>query len=86
MPGLVVRSPDWVVSTLLQWRPMSVLLACSALVGYSRFVANTVAVKKCMMYAGKLKNSTHECVECCSGTSRYLRGEYVAGCVYGGVE
>ena len=28
----------------------------------------------------------HECVECCSGTSRYLRGEYVAGCVYGELE
>ena len=45
MPGSVVRSTGWVVSTLLQWRPMSVLLACSALVEYSRFVANPVAVK-----------------------------------------
>ena len=44
MSGLVVRSPGWAVSTLLQWRPMSVL-PTSALVGYSRIVANTVVVK-----------------------------------------
>ena len=35
---------------------------------------------------GRQEKLTHECVEGCSGTSRYLRGEYVAGCVYGGVE
>ena len=26
MPGLVVRSPGWAVSTLLHWRPITVLL------------------------------------------------------------
>ena len=45
MSRSVVRSPGWAVSTLLHWCPMSVLLVCSALVGYYRFVAKTVAVK-----------------------------------------
>ena len=35
---------------------------------------------------GRQEKLTHECVEGCSGTSRYLRGEYVAGCVYDGLE
>ena len=35
---------------------------------------------------GRQEKLTHECDEGCSGTSRYLRGEYVAGCVYGGLE
>ena len=28
-----------------------------------------------------IKNSTHEYVVCCSGTSRYLKREYAAVCV-----
>ena len=35
---------------------------------------------------GRQEKLTHECVEGCSGTSIYLRGEYVAGCVYDGLE
>ena len=35
---------------------------------------------------GRQDKLTHECVKGCSGTSRYLRGEYVAGCVYDGLE
>ena len=41
------------MSTLLQWRPMSVLLACSVRVGYAGIVASTVAIKN----AGGLQNN-----------------------------
>ena len=83
MPGLVVRSPGWAVSTLLHWRPITVLLTGNAVPIGLTSVQNTgdrVAVK------GRQEKLTHECVEGCSGTSIYLRGEYVAGCVYGGLE
>ena len=30
MSGLVARSPGWAVKTLLQWRPITVLLAGNA--------------------------------------------------------
>ena len=83
MSGLVVRSPGWAVSTLLHWRPITVLLAGNAVPIGLTSVQNTgdrVAV------TGRQEKLTHECVEGCSGTSRYLRGEYVAGCVYGGLE
>ena len=76
MPGLVVRSPGWAVSTLLHWRPITVLLIGNAVPIGLTSVQNTgdrVAVK------GRQEKLTHECVEGCSGTSRYLRGEYVAG-------
>ena len=53
MPGSVVQSAGWAVSTLLQWRQRSLLLACSALVGNPRFVDNTVAVEQSMKYAEK---------------------------------
>ena len=79
MPGLVVRSPSWAVSTLLHWRPITVLLTGNAVPIGLTSVQNTgdrVAVK------GRQEKLTHECVEGCSGTSRYLRGEYVAGCVW----
>ena len=83
MPGLVVRSPGSAVSTLLHWRPIMVLLAGNAVPIGLTSVQNTgdrVAVK------GRQDKLTHECVECCSGTSIYLRREYVARCVYGGLE
>ena len=39
------------------------------------------------VHKGGLKpDSFHFHFICCSGTSRYLRGEYVAGCVYNGLE
>ena len=83
MQGLVVRSPGWAVSTLLHWRPIKVLLVGNAVPIGLTSVRNTrdrVAVK------GRQEKLTHECVEGCSGTSRYLRGEYVAGCVYDGLQ
>ena len=83
MPGLVVRSPGWAVSTLLHWRPITVLLTGNAVPIGLTPVQNTgdrVAVK------GRQEKLTFECVEGCSGMSRYLRGEYVAGCVYDGLE
>ena len=83
MPGLLVRSPGWAVSTLLHWRPITVLLVGNAEPIGLTSVQNTgdrVEVK------GRQENLTHERVEGCSGTSRYLRGEYVAGCVYDGLE
>ena len=83
MQGLVVRSPGWAVLTLLHWRPITVLLAGNAEPIGLTLVQNTgdrVEVK------GRQEKFTHECVEGCSGTSRYLRGEYVAGCVYDGLE
>ena len=82
MPGLVVRSPGSAVSTLLHWRPITVLLTGNAVPIGLTSVQNTrdmVAVK------GRQEKLTHECVGGCSETSRYLRGEYVAGCVYDGL-
>ena len=82
MQTLVVRSPGWAVSTLLHWRPITVLLVGNAVPIGLTSVQNTgdrVAVK------GR-QELTHECVEGCSGTSRYLRGEYAAGCVHDGLE
>ena len=81
MPGLVVRSPGWAVSTLLHWRPITVLLTGNAVpIGLTSVqnAGDRVAIK------GRQEKLTHECVE--GGTSRYLRGEYVAGCVYDGLE
>ena len=82
MPGLEVRSPGWTVSTLLHWLPITVLLTGNAVPIGLTSVQNTgdrVAVK------GRQEKLTHECVVGCLGTNRYLRGEYVAGCVYGGL-
>ena len=48
MPGLVVRSPGWAVSTLLHWRPITVLLVSNAVPIGLTSVQNTgdrVAVK-----------------------------------------
>ena len=48
MSGLVVRSPDWAVLTLLQWRPITVLLIGNAVPIGLTSVHNTgdrVAVK-----------------------------------------
>ena len=76
--------PGLAVSTLLHWRPITVLLAGITVPIGLTSVQNTgdrVAVK------GRQEKLTHECVEGCSGTSRYLRGgEYVAGCVYDELE
>ena len=63
--------------------PITVLLTGNAVPIGLTSVQNTedrVEVK------GRQEKLTHECVEGCSGTSRYLRGEYIAGCVYGRVE
>ena len=82
MPGLVVRSPSWAVSTLSHWRPITVILTGNAVpIGLTpvRNTGDRVAVK------GRQRKLTHECVGGCSGT-RYLRGEYVTGCVYGALE
>ena len=83
MPGLVVRSPGWAVATLLHWRPITVLLTGDVVpIGLTsvQSTGDRVAVR------GRHEKLTHECVEGCSGTSIYLRGEYVAGCVYDGLE
>ena len=57
-----------------KWHQMSVLLACSAPVGYStcRFVVNTVSIKKYMRYAGKCR--IHECVVLLGDEQRFERG------------
>ena len=60
MSGLVVRSPGWAVSTLLHWRPTTVLLVGNAVPIGLTSVQNTgdrVAVK------GRQEKLTHECVE-----------------------
>ena len=71
MPGSVVRSTGWAVSTLLQWHPITVLLTGNAVpIAYRPDLStehwDRVAVK------GRQEKLTHECVEGCSGTSRYL--------------
>ena len=56
MSGLVVRSPGWAVSTLLHWRPITVLLVGNAVPIGLTSVQNTgdrVAVKR---QAGEVLN------------------------------
>ena len=83
MPGLVVRSPGWSVSTLLHCRPITVLLEGNAVSIGLTSAQNTGDRAAVKGNQGKL---THEWVEGCSGTIKYLTGEYVAGCVYDRLE
>ena len=64
MPGLVVQSPGWAVSTLLHWRQITVLLVGNAVPIGLTSVQNTgdrVAVK------GRQEKLTHELLKAARG-------------------